>query len=144
MDIVRLRAFGAACAALSLAGCGGGSDDRTATAWDRVHTCFANSGMISKLDGVPPTGTYAPPDVMPLNFGDAPGGWLIADMARSQRLAVFFYGDTAEAKRAEEGARSPDTRPGGAMGNVIYVFDQQPTSEESGLLKACLDTPAGS
>jgi hypothetical protein len=143
MGNVRLRIFGAACAALALTACGGRSEDNTATAWDRVRSCLADEGIV-KFDGIPPTDPHGMPDVMPLNFGDAPGGWLIANMASGQRMEVFFYGDAADAMRAKEEARSPDTRPVGTMGNVIYLFDEQPTSEESALLHSCLDTTAGS
>jgi hypothetical protein len=140
---ILLRASAAGCAALSLAACGGGSDEHTATAWDGVRSCLAGKGIV-KLDGIPPNGPYQPPELMPLNFGDAPGGWLVADMAGGQRLGVFFYGDAAAAKRAVEDARSPDTRPVGTTGGVIYVFDQQPTSAERALLRSCLDATAGS
>ena len=143
MGNIRPRVFAAACAALALTGCGGRSDDHTATAWDRVRSCLADKGAM-KLDGVPPTGPHGVPNVMPLNFGDAPGGWLIAHMAGGQRLGVFFYGDAAAAKRAKEDASSPDTRPVGTMGNSIYVFDEQPTSEETALLTSCLEAAAGS
>jgi hypothetical protein len=138
----RHRAFGATCAALLLAGCGGRSVD-TETPWDRMDGCLADKGVL-KLVGIPPTGSYAPSEEVPLNFADAPGGWLIADLAGGQKLGVFFYDDAAAAKRAQADVRSPDTRPGGTMGNVIYVFDEKPTPEERALLQSCLDGNAHS
>ena len=66
-------------AIVALAGCGGGADENEASAWSGIRDCLVESG-IREFDEIPPTGPYMPPEVMPVNFGDAPGGWLIAHM----------------------------------------------------------------
>jgi hypothetical protein len=42
---------------------------------------------------------------MPVNFGDAPGGWLIAHMNADHELAIFFYDSATEAERAKDEAQ---------------------------------------
>ena len=109
-----------------------------------MRSCLADNG-ISKFDGVPPTGPYEPPDIMPLNFGDAPGGWFIAYMSGEQELQVFFYGDTVEAERTERDASSaPYAGPVGTRGNVIYCYRERPTMEQARVLESCLPVSASS
>jgi hypothetical protein len=72
-----------ATAIVALAGCGGGADENEASAWSGIRDCLVESG-IREFDEIPPTGPHMPPEVMPVNFGDAPGGWLIAHILRQR------------------------------------------------------------
>ena len=125
-------------AIVALSGCGGGTDENEASAWSGVRDCLVESGVRS-FDEVPPTGSYMPPEVMPLNFGDAPGGWLIAHMNGDQVLAVFFYGSAAEAERAEDEAPDfPDAMAVSRRGSVLYGFRASPTPEQVDIAEHCL------
>jgi hypothetical protein len=90
-------------ATVALAGCGGGTDENEVSAWSGARDCLVESGVRS-FDEIPPTGPYMPPEVMPVNFTEAPGGWLIAHLNGDQELAVFFYGSAAQAERAKDEA----------------------------------------
>jgi hypothetical protein len=82
---------------------------------------------------------------MPLNFGDRPGGWLIAHMSGGQALEVFFYGDAVGAERAQREASFPlGAGPVRTIGNVIYGYRKQPTGEQADVLESCLRVPASS
>ena len=131
-------------AIVALAGCGGDADENEASAWSGVRGCLVESGVRS-FDEVPPTGLYSPPEVMPLNFADAPGGWLIAHMNGGQELAVFFYGSRAEAPRAkDEAPHFPDAVAVSRTGSVLYGFGVSPTPEQIDIAKHCLALPANS
>jgi len=145
-----------AAVACLFSGCGGGTtaattkaptttgDESAVLTWKRVRSCLADNG-ISNFDGVPPTGPYEPPRVMPLNFSDAPGGWFVAYMSGGQELQVFFYGDAVEAERAERDASSaPYAGPVGTRGNVIHRFRERPTMEQARVLESCVPVPANS
>ena len=69
--------------------------------------CLVESG-VREFDELRQPGPTWPPEVMPLNFGDAPGGWLIAHMNGDQELAVFFY-DSATRQNAPR-TRRPTSR----------------------------------
>jgi hypothetical protein len=91
-------------------------------AWSSVRDCLVESGVRS-FDEIPPTGPYMPPEVMPLNFSEAPGGWLIAHLNGDQELAVFFYGSAAQAERAkDEALHFPDAMAVSRRGSVLYGF----------------------
>ena len=128
------------CTTLALASCGCGSSEKAEFTWDGVRSCLTKRG-ISEIEGVPPSGAYAPPAVVPLNFGDAPGGWLMADIRGKQTLWLFFYGDTSEAEHAASEPKAHDPRPPRTKGNVIYIFSKQQTLDDSALLESCLATP---
>ena len=129
-------------AIVALAGCGSGADDNETSAWSGVRGCLAESG-IKSFDEVPPTGPYSPPEVMPLNFGDAPAGWLVAHMNGDQELAVFFYGSAAEAERAkDEAPHFPDAMAVSRRGRLLYVFRAPPTPEQVDIAEHCVALPA--
>jgi hypothetical protein len=108
-----------ATAIVALAGCGGGADENEASAWCGIRDCLVESG-IREFDEIPPTGPHMPPEVMPVNFGDAPGGWLIAHMNADQELAIFFYDSATEAERAnDEAPPRPLCRHRGPAPNVL-------------------------
>src|SRR6186997_1315960 len=131
-------------AIVALAGCGSGADENEASAWSGVRGCLAESG-IKNFDEVPPTGLYSPPEVMPLKFGDAPGGWLLAHMNGDQELAVFFYGSAAEAERAkDEAPQFPDAMAVNRTGRLLYGFRAPPTPEQVDIAEHCLGLPASS
>jgi hypothetical protein len=131
-------------AIVALAGCGGDADENQATAWSGVRGCLVESG-VRNFDEVPPTELYPPPEVMPLNFGDAPGGWLIAHMIGDQELAVFFYGDAAEAERAkDEAPHFPDAMAVSRRGSLLYGFRAPPTPEQVDIAEHCLALSASS
>jgi hypothetical protein len=131
-------------AIVALAGCGGDADENQATAWSGVRGCLVESG-VRNFDEVPPTELYPPPEVMPLNFGDAPGGWLIAHMNGDQELAVFFYGDAAEAERAKDAApHFPDAMAISRRGSLLYGFRAPPTPEQVDIAEHCLALPDSS
>jgi hypothetical protein len=133
-----------ATAIVALAGCGGEADENEASAWSGVRSCLVESG-IRNFDEVPPTGLYSPPEVMPLNFGDAPGGWLIAHMNGDQELAVFFYDSAAEAQRAkDEAPHFPDAMAVSRSGSLLYGFRASPTPEQVVIAVDCLALPANS
>jgi hypothetical protein len=135
----RLRAF-LTTTIVALAGCGGEADENEASAWSGVRSCLVESGLMD-FDEVPPTGLYSPPEVMPLNFGDAPGGWLIADVNEDQELAVFFYGSAAEAERAkDEAPHFPDAMAVSRRGSLLYGFRASPTPEQVDIAEHCLPT----
>jgi hypothetical protein len=76
---------------------------------------------------------------MPLNFGDAPGGWLIAHMNGDQELAVFFYGTASEAERAkDEAPHFPDAMAVSTRGSLLYGFRAPPTPEQVDIAQHCL------
>jgi hypothetical protein len=128
-------------AIVALAGCGSGADENEASAWSGVRGCLAESG-IKNFDEVPPTGLYSPPEVMPLKFGDAPGGWLVAHMNGDQELAVFFYGSAAEAERAkDEAPHFPAAMAVSRSGRVLYGFRAPPTPEQVDIAEHCLALP---
>ena len=123
---------------VALAGCGGGVDENEASAWSGIRDCLVDSG-IREFDETPPTGPYMPPEVMPLNFGDAPGGWLIADMSGDQELAVFFYDSATEAERAKNEAPDfPDAMAVSRRGSLLYGFRAPPTPEQVDIAQHCL------
>ena len=123
---------------VALAGCGGGVDENEASAWSGIRDCLVDSG-IREFDETPPTGPYMPPEVMPLNFGDAPGGWLIADMSGDQELAVFFYDSATEAERAKNEAPDfPDAMAVSRRGSLLYGFRAPPTPEQVDIAQRCL------
>jgi len=129
-------------AIVALAGCGSGADDNETSAWSGVRGCLAESG-IKSFDEVPPTGPYSPPEVMPLNFGDAPAGWLVAHMNGDQELAVFFYSSAAEAERAkDEAPHFPDAMAVSRRGRLLYVFRAPPTPEQVDIAEHCVALPA--
>jgi hypothetical protein len=131
-------------AIVALAGCGGDADENEASTWSGVRGCLVESG-VRNFDEVPPTGLYSPPEVMPLNFGEAPGGWLIAHMNGDQELAVFFYDSAAEAERAkDEAPHFPDAMAVSRRGRVLYGFRASPTPEQVDIAEHCLALPAGS
>ena len=131
-------------AIVALTGCGGGTDENEASAWSGVRDCLVESGARS-FDEVPPTGSYMPPEVMPLNFGDAPGGWLIAHMNGDQELAVFFYGSASEAERAKDEAPDfPDAMAVSRRGSLLYGFRASPTPEQVDIAQHCLALPSSS
>jgi len=135
----RLRAF-LTTTIVALAGCGGEADENEASAWSGVRSCLVESGLMD-FDEVPPTGLYSPPEVMPLNFGDAPGGWLIADVNEDQELAVFFYGSAAEAERAkDEAPHFPDAMAVSRRGSLLYGFRASPKPEQVDIAEHCLPT----
>ena len=137
----RLRAL-LTTAIVGLAGCGGDADENEASAWSGVRDCLVGSG-VSEFDEIPPTGPYMPPEVMPLNFGDAPGGWLVAHMNGDQELAVFFYGSAAEAERAkDEAPHFPDAMAVSRRGRLLYGFRAPPTPEQVDIAEHCLALPA--
>ena len=116
-------------AIVALAGCGGGADENEASAWSGVRDCLVQHG-VREFDESPPTGPYMPPEVMPLNFGDAPGGWLIAHMNGDQELAVFFYDSATEAERAkDEAPHFPDAMAVSTRGSLLYGFRAPPSNE---------------
>ena len=123
---------------VALAGCGGGVDENEASAWSGIRDCLVDSG-IREFDETPPTGPYMPPEVMPLNFGDAPGGWLIAHMSGDQELAVFFYDSATEAERAKNEAPDfPDAMAVSRRGSLLYGFRAPPTPEQVDIAQHCL------
>ena len=127
-------------AIVALAGCGG-ADENEASAWRGVRDCLVESGVRS-FDEIPPTGSYMPPEVMPVNFGDAPGGWLIAHMNGDQELAVFFYGSASEAERAkDEAPHFPDAVAVSRRGSLLYGFRASPTPEQVDIAQHCLAPP---
>jgi len=127
---------------VALAGCGSGAEENEASAWSGVRGCLAESG-IKSFDEVPPTGPYSPPEVMPLNFGDAPAGWLVAHMNGDQELAVFFYSSAAEAERAkDEAPHFPDAMAVSRRGRLLYVFRAPPTPEQVDIAEHCVALPA--
>jgi hypothetical protein len=128
------------CTTLALASWGCGSSEKAEFTWDAVRTCLTQRG-ISEIEGVPPSGAYAPPAVVPLNFGDAPGGWLMADVRGKQMLWLFFYGDPSEAEHAASEPKAHDPRPPRTKANVIYIFSKRQTLDDSALLESCLATP---
>ncbi len=131
-----------ATAIVALAGCGGDAGENEPSAWSGVRTCLVESG-ITNFDEVPPTGLSSPPEVMPLNFGDAPRGWLIAHMNGDQELAVFFYDSAAEAQRAkDEAPHFPDAMAVGRSGSLLYGFRAPPTPEQIAIAEHCLALPA--
>jgi hypothetical protein len=131
-------------AIVALAGCGGDTDENEASAWSGVRSCLVESG-VRNFDEVPPTGPYSPPEVMPLNFGDAPGGWLIAHMNGDQELAVFFYDSAAEAVRAtDEAPHFPDAMAVSRRDSLLYGFRAPPTPQQVDIPEQCLVVPAGS
>jgi len=131
-------------AIVALAGCGGDADGNEASAWSGVRDCLVESG-VREFDETPPTEPYMPPEVMPLNFGDAPGGWLIAHMDGDQELAVFFYGSDAEAERAkDEAPHFPDAMAVSRRGSVLYGFRASPTPEQVDIAEHCLALPTSS
>ena len=131
-------------AIVALAGCGGGTDENEASAWSGVRDCLVESGVRS-FDEIPPTGSYMPPEVMPLNFGDAPGGWLIAHMNGDQELAVFFYDSTSQAERAkDEAPHFPDAMAVSRRGSLLYGFRASPTPEQIDIAQHCLALPTSS
>jgi hypothetical protein len=125
-------------ATVALAGCGGGTDENEVSAWSGVRDCLVESGVRS-FDEIPPTGPYMPPEVMPLNFGETPGGWLIAHLNGDQELAVFFFGSAAEAERAkDEALQFPDAMAVRRRGSLLYGFRAPPTPEQVGIAEHCL------
>ena len=119
----------------------GGADENEASAWRGVRDCLVESGVRS-FDEIPPTGSYMPPEVMPVNFGDAPGGWLIAHMNGDQELAVFFYGSASEAERAkDEAPHFPDAVAVSRRGSLLYGFRASPTPEQVDIAQHCLAPP---
>jgi hypothetical protein len=83
--------------------------------------------------------------MMPLNFGDAPGGWLIAHMNGDQELTVFFYDSAAEAERAtNEAPHFPDATAISRRGSLLYAFRAPPTPEQVDIAEHCLALPASS
>jgi hypothetical protein len=131
-------------AIVALAGCGGDADENEASAWSGVRGCLVESGVRS-FDEIPPTGLYSPPEVMPLNFGNAPGGWLIARMSGDQELAVFFYRNATEAERAkDEAPHFPDAMAVSRSGSLLYGFRAPPTPEQVDIAEHCLALPASS
>ena len=133
----RLRAL-LTTAIVALAGCGGDADENEASAWSGVRSCLVESG-VRNLDEVPPAGPHGVPDVMPLNFGDAPGGWLIAHMNGDQELAVFFYESTTQAERAkDEAPHFSDAMAVSRRGSVLYGFRTPPTPEHVDIADHCL------
>jgi len=133
-----------AMAIVALAGCGGGADDNEPSAWSGVRDCLVGSG-VREFDETPPTGPYVPPEVMPLNFGDAPGGWLIAHMNGDQELAVFFYDSATEAQRAKnEAPHFPDAMAVSRRGSLLYGFRAPPTPEQVDIAEHCLALPTRS
>ncbi len=127
-----------------LTGCGGGADENEASAWSGVRDCLVENGARS-FDEIPPTGSYMPPQVMPLNFGNAPGGWLIAHMNGDQELAVFFYGSASEAERAKgEAPDFPDAMAVRRRGSLLYGFRASPTPEQVDIAEHCLALPTSS
>src|SRR4029079_11115500 len=131
-------------AIVALAGCGGGTDENGAWAWSGVRDCLVESGVRS-FEEIPPTGPYTPPEVMPLNFSEAPGGWLIAHMNGDQELAVFFFGSAAEAERAkDEALHFPDAMAVSRRGSVLYGFRASPTPEQVDIAQHCLALPTSS
>jgi hypothetical protein len=131
-------------ALVALAGCGSDADENQALAWSGVRGCLVESG-VREFDETPPTELYSPPEVMPLNFGDARGGRLIAHMNGDQELAVFFYGSAAEAERAkDEAPHFPDAMAVNRRGSVLYGFSAPPTPEQVDIADHCLALPASS
>ena len=127
-----------ATAIVALAGCGGGADENEASAWSGIRDCLVESG-IREFDEIPPTGPHMPPEVMPVNFGDAPGGWLIAHMNADQELAIFFYDSATEAERAkDEAPHFPDAMAVSRRGSVLYGFRTPPTPEQVDIADHCL------
>lgn len=133
-----------ATAIVALAGCGGGADDNEPSAWSGVRDCLVESG-VREFDETPPTEPYMPPEVMPLNFGDAPGGWLIAHMSGDQELAVFLYDSATEAERAKnEAPHFPDAMTVSRRGSLLYGFRAPPTPEQIDIAAHCLALPTSS
>ena len=129
---------------VALAGCGGDTDENEASAWSGVRDCLVGSG-VSEFDEIPPTGPYMPPEMIPLNFSEAPGGWLIAHMNGDQELAVFFYSSAAEAERAkDEALHFPDAMAVSRRGSVLYGFRASPTLEQVDIAQHCLALPTSS
>jgi hypothetical protein len=125
-------------AIVALAGCGGGAEENEASAWSGIRDCLVGSG-IREFDEIPPTGPHMPPEVMPVNFGDAPGGWLIAHMSGDQELAVFFYDSATEAERAKNQAPYfPDAMAVSRRGSLLYGFRAPPTPEQVDIAQHCL------
>ena len=121
---------------VALAGCGGGVDENEASAWSGIRDCLVDSG-IREFDETPPTGPYMPPEVMPLNFGDAPGGWLIAHMSGDQELQ--FLDSATEAERAKNEAPDfPDAMAVSRRGSLLYGFRAPPTPEQVDIAQHCL------
>ena len=119
----------------------GRSDENGASAWSGVRDCLVESG-VGEFDEIPPTGQYMPPEVMPLNFGDAPGGWLIAHMNGDQELSVFFYDSAAEAEHAkDEAPHFPDATAVSRNGSVLYGFRASPTPEQVDIAEHCVALP---
>jgi hypothetical protein len=132
-------------AIVALAGCGGGTDENEASAWSGVRDCLVDSGVVREFDESPPTGPYMPPEVMPLNFGDAPGGWLIAHMNGDQELAVFFYDSATEAQRAkDEAPHFPDAMAVSRRSSLLYGFRAPPTPEQVDIAEHCVALPTSS
>jgi len=130
-------------AIVALSGCGGG-EEIEASAWSGVRDCLVESD-VREFDETPPTEPYMPPEVMPLNFGDAPGGWLIAHMSGDQELAVFFYDSATEAERAKnEAPHFPDTMVVSRRGSLLYGFRGPRTPEQVDIAEHCLALPTGS
>jgi hypothetical protein len=124
-------------AIVALAGCGGGAEENEASAWSGIRDCLVGSG-IREFDEIPPTGPHMPPEVMPVNFGDAPGGWLIAHMSGDQELAVF-YDSATEAERAkDEAPYFPDAMAVSRRGSLLYGFRAPPTPEQVDIAEHCL------
>jgi hypothetical protein len=133
-----------ATAIVTLAGCNSDAGENDGSAWSGVRECLVESG-VRELDETPPTEPYMPPEVMPLNFGDAPGGWLIAHMNGDQELAVFFYDSAAEAERAkDEAPHFPDAMPVRRRGSVLYGFRAPPSPEQVVITEHCLALSASS
>jgi hypothetical protein len=127
-----------------LTGCGGGTDENEASAWSGVRDCLVESG-VREFDESPQTEPYMPPEVMPLTFGDAPGGWLIAHMSGDQELTVFFYDSATEAERAKnEAPHFPDAMVVSRRGSLLYGFRASPTSEQVDIAEHCLALPTSS
>lgn len=60
---------------------------------------------VSRFDGHAEPGAHERDKVIPpLDFANAPGGWLIAYVRPGQRLHVFIYADADEATRNERKA----------------------------------------
>jgi hypothetical protein len=129
-------------AIVALAGCG--ADENKASPWSGIRDCLVESG-VREFDEIPPTGPHMPPEVMPVNFGDAPGGWLIAHMNGDQELAVFFYDSATEAERAKNEAHDfPDAMAVSRRGSLLYGFRAPPTPEQVDIAEHCLALPASS
>jgi hypothetical protein len=127
-----------ATAIVALAGCGGGADENEASAWSGIRDCLVESG-IREFDEDSADGPHMPPEVMPVNFGDAPGGWLIAHMNADQELAIFFYDSATEAERAkDEAPHFPDAMAVSTRGSLLYGFRAPPTPQQVDIAEHCL------